>query len=104
MSVDLGNIDESTSCTIACTFIDENGAEVTPDSATYRIDTDTATSIVTTTAFDPPDILITSAQNALVANSGMSQIRRVTVHWLYGSSKEGWSDCTYTILPLKFAP
>jgi hypothetical protein len=99
----LGNINENTSCTIQCVFEDESGATFIPTSATYKINSDTAVIIVGVTTFTPPNISITAAQNALLGNKRNPQKRYLTVSWVYGT-KSGYSDCTYTILPLAFGP
>lgn len=101
--IDLGTVNELTSMTVACSFFNAAGSAITPVTSTYRVDTDNNSSIVATTSFTPPNINITSAQNAFYGSNHKTEKRIGTIHWTYGS-EEGWDYFTYTIQGLQFAP
>lgn len=86
----LDEINERTAFPLAVSFLDENSAPVTPTSATYRIDDEASkTAILGTAAFpslsDTVDLWITSDQNFIVRPRSKSEIRTVTVQYVYES-------------------
>ena len=86
----LFEISERTAFPLAVSFADENNDPVTPDSATYRID-DEASKIAILGATNFPtlstsvDLWITSDQNFIVKPRSKSEIRTVTVQYVYES-------------------
>lgn len=101
--VNIGPVNEKTSCVIPATFTDENGNAVTPTLAEYRIDDESGQNIVPLTAFTPPNIAVSATQNAMISTTKLEEIRTVTVHWTYGTGKEGWSSTEYTVQRVKYA-
>ena len=105
MSVDLGNLNEDSGCIITCTFTNITGGTATPLSTTYRLDNDTlGTNVVPDgTVFTPPTITITGVQNTLVGN--VANLMRLTVKWTDSASGLiNYTDCTYTLIPLRYVP
>jgi len=101
----LTEVNEQSSITITVSFTDEDGAPVTPDAATYRIDDkESRTEILDTTSFpslsSSVDLEITSAQNAIIRERNQSEIRRVTVEYDYGSGKHGTAEYRYRVINL----
>lgn len=100
----LAEFNERSTVTVTVTFTDESGAEVEPDSATYRIDDEAnRTNIQPATAISPlsesVDIVITSDQNFIIRSRSKFEIRTVTVEWDYGS-KHGTAQYRYKLLNL----
>ncbi len=99
----VGSVNEKTFYLITASFTDENGDAVVPTSAEYRIDDESGQSIVPLTAFTPPSINITADQNAMISTTKLEEIRTVTLHWTYGTGKEGWGSTEYTVKRVKYA-
>ena len=105
MSVDLGTINEYSGCIITCTFTTVTGGTATPTATSYRLDNDTdGTNIIPDgTAFTPPTITIPGTENQLTGN--VSKLFRLTVKWTdTATTLVNYSDCTYTVLPLRYVP
>ena len=86
----LFEVSERTAFPLAVSFIDEDSLPVTPTSATYRIDDEASrTAIVPVTSFPSlstsVDLWITSDQNFIVKSRNKSEIRTVTVQYVYES-------------------
>lgn len=103
MSEDVVN--EKTTSILTITFKDETGANVTPSSATYRIDDDASkTAIKATTSFSPSgpthDLTITSNENRIVGTEPYEH-RTVTIEFDYGTGpKHGTADYHYVVANL----
>lgn len=92
--------DQSTSV-LTASFFDEAGNPVTPTSGDYRIDDLASGSVIKgTTAISPTgvthDITISSAENKIVNEALLSEIRLVTVTWNY-SGKKATGEYRYRI-------
>jgi len=86
----LFEVSERTSFPLAVSFLDENNDPVVPTSATYRIDDEASrTAILGVTNFPTlstsVDLWITSEENFIVKPRSKSEIRTVTVQWMYES-------------------
>jgi len=86
----LFEVSERTAFPLAVSFVDENNDPVVPTSATYRIDDEASkTAILGVTSFPslatPVDLWITSDQNFIVKPRSKSEIRTVTVQYVYES-------------------
>jgi hypothetical protein len=84
------SVNERTEFPLAVAFFDENSEPVVPTSATYRIDDEASkTAIVPVTNFPSlstlVDLWITSDQNFIVKSRSKSEIRTVTVQYIYES-------------------
>lgn len=94
-------VNKKTSLTLSVTFYDEHGASVIPDSATYRIDDLTSSTVILEpTPLSPAasiEIQITSAQNAMVNSANPFEDRVVTVEFAYASSKRGTDEYRYEL-------
>ncbi|OHB77706.1 MAG: hypothetical protein A2Z25_20690 [Planctomycetes bacterium RBG_16_55_9] len=91
-------VNEKTSTIQPCTFTDELGAPVTPTSATYSIHDESGYEIVAPlTAFTPPDIIITATHNRILDSAKSAERRVITVHFTYGSGKEGSGEIMYIV-------
>lgn len=96
----MNEVREKNTCVLACTFRDENGNPVTPDSAAYRIDDikeSGDTPIVALTLFTPPDIEVDAADNRILDPARNTELRRVTITWTYGSGKAGADEFDYLV-------
>lgn len=104
----LVGFNERSSVTITVTFTDEDGVEVEPDSATYRLDDEAArVNIQPATAISPLsesiELVITSEQNAIIKPRSKFEIRTVTVEWDYTSDNgpaHGTAEYRYKLLNL----
>jgi hypothetical protein len=96
-----GPVNEGSSCTLSCTFYDENGNAVTPTEATYRLDDIKATgdtNITPETAFTPGDLEISADENRILDASKQNERRMVTIRWTYaGGAKKGASQEEYLL-------
>jgi hypothetical protein len=102
----LDECNERTSLTLTISFLDEDAAPVTPDSATYRIDNllPRPAAILAATAITPLDdsveLEITSDQNQILRDRNPYEVRVVTVEFDYGSDKHGTAEYRYKVLNL----
>ncbi len=104
----LAEFTERSTVTIAVTFTDEDGAPVTPDSATYRIDDEAnRTNIQPATAISPlstsVDLKVTSDQNFIIRPRSKFEIRTLTVEFDYTSDSgpaHGTAQYKYKLLNL----
>lgn len=103
----LFEINERTSLTLTVSFFDEDGVAVTPDSATYRIDSlqgTRGTVVLAATAISPlsttADLEITSDQNQIIRQRNAFEIKVVTVEFNYGVGKHGTAEYRYKVLNL----
>jgi hypothetical protein len=101
----LDQYNERSSVTITVTFTDEDGASVTPDTATYRIDDEASrTNIQPSTAIGSLsasiDLEITSEQNAIIRPRKPFEIRTVTIEFDYDSGKHGTAQYKYKLVNL----
>lgn len=96
-------------CTVFITvsFFDEDGTPVTPDSATYRIDSLQGlrgTVVLPATAISPlsttTDLEITPDQNQIIRQRNAYEIKVVTVEFEYGSDRRGTSEYRYKVINL----
>lgn len=94
-------VNEKSNMALAVSFFDDTGAAVTPDSATYRIDDLTSSTVIlASTALTPATVVtiqITSAQNAMVSTANQSEERVVTVEFVYATSKRGTNEYRYEV-------
>lgn len=108
MSEECSNeITERTTLVLTVSFFDEDGVAVTPDSATYRIDSlqgTRGTAVLAATAITPlsttADIEITSDQNQIIRQRNPYEIKVVTIEFEYGSGKRGTAEYRYRVLNL----
>jgi hypothetical protein len=102
----LDSFSERSTVVITVAFTDDDGAPVTPDSATYRIDDRASrTSILPVTAIgslaSSVDLTITSEQNAIIRSRKEYEIRTITVEFDYnGSTKHGTAQYEYKLVNL----
>lgn len=103
----LPEYNERTSLTLTVSFFDEDSVAVTPDSATYRIDSlqgTRGTPVLPATAITPlsttADIEITSDQNQIIRQRNQFEIKVVTIEFDYGSGKRGTAEYRYKVLNL----
>ena len=91
-------VNERTSSVQPCTFKDENGNTITPDTATYQIDDASGTNITPAgTAFTPPNINISAADNRILDSTKSGERRKITVRYTYGSGKAGADEHEYMV-------
>jgi hypothetical protein len=100
-------LNERSTLILTVSFFDEDGVPVTPDAATYRIDSvngNRGTNILSATAISPldttADIEITSEQNNILRNREAFEIRVVTIGFDYGSGKHGTAEYRYRVMNL----
>lgn len=103
----LFEINERTSLILTVSFFDEDEVAVTPDSATYRIDSlqgTRGTAVLAATTISPlsttADLEITSDQNQIIRQRNAYEIKVVTVEFDYGSGKHGTAEYRYKVLNL----
>ena len=101
----LDEFNERSSVTVTVTFTDEDGAPVTPSSATWRIDDEASkTNILPATSISPlatsVELEITDEQNAIIKSRKDFEIRTVTVEFDYGADKHGTAEYKYKLLNL----
>ncbi len=102
----LFEVNERTSLTLTVSFFDEDGIAVTPDAATYRLDSVTrpVTAIVPATSFpslaSAVDLEITSEQNRIYKQRNSFEERIVTVEFDYASGKHGTNQFRYKVINL----
>ena len=102
----MDSINDKTSYFVTVYFWDENGQAVTPNSGTYRLDSDNGIEIIASTPFTPSTtnytISIPYTSNYILDNSKTFEIRKLTVIWLYnGSTSQGTYEWQYIINNLK---
>jgi hypothetical protein len=95
-------VNERTSCTITVSWLDEDAAPVTPQSATYRLDDVTSgTVLVAATAIGSlsttNDIAITKDSNKILSEAHPFETRRLTVEFTYATSKHGTEEYLYRV-------
>lgn len=103
----LDTINERTTLVLTVSFFDENEVAVTPDSATYRIDSmqgNRGTAVLAATAISPlsttADLEITSNQNQIIRQRNPFEIKVVTVEFTYDTDKHGTAEYRYKVLNL----
>lgn len=103
----LFEINERTTLVLTTSFFDEDGVAVTPDSATYRIDSlqgTRGTPVLPATAISPlgttADLEITPEQNQIIRQRNPYEIKVVTVEFVYDTDKRGTSEYRYKVLNL----
>jgi hypothetical protein len=101
----LDSFNERSSVTVTVSFADEDGAGVTPTSATYRIDDKASrTNILPATGIgslsSSVDIEVTSEQNRIIRSRKPYEIRTVTVEFDYGGGKHGTGEYEYKLVNL----
>ncbi|HSW37859.1 MAG TPA: hypothetical protein VLL97_00030 [Acidobacteriota bacterium] len=96
-------INEKSTLVVALSFKDEDGADVVPVSAHYRLD-DVASgvSIVARTALTSlaatMDLVVTAAQNAIKNGALATERKRLTVEFTYGiDTKAAVADYVYAV-------
>jgi hypothetical protein len=95
-------VNEKCTAIITAAFVDENGDDVTPDSGTYEIhDVATGTEILAATALPSLaasiDITVTAAQNALTNTNKRFEKHRMTVKYVYSTTKAGTAEFDWLI-------
>lgn len=88
---------EKNTSLLPISFYDEDGAPVTPTSATYQIDDESGAVITAETAFTPGDLLISANENRIVTGTKQSERRKVTIKWTYGTGKSGAEEYEYIV-------
>lgn len=103
----LDSYNERTSITLTVAFFDETDTPVTPDTATYRIDSvngNRGTAVVPTTSIGSlsttVDLEITSDQNQIIKQRLPYEVKVVTIEFSYGSGKHGTAEYRYKVLNL----
>jgi hypothetical protein len=102
----LSSFNERSTVVLTVAFTDDDGAAVTPDSATYRIDDRASrTAILAATVIGSlstsVDLTITSEQNAIVKPRKAFEVRTVTIEFDYdGSTKHGTAQYEYKLVNL----
>ncbi len=101
-------VNEGSSHFVTVTCLDENGAAVTPDRVTVRVDALGAAAPVRATAEVSPaasfELHVTPAENALVVAGVDREERVVTVVVEYGTGKAVTGEYRYTLRALRFVP
>lgn len=104
--IKLGSVNEKTTFSIVIDFADEEGQPVTPLGGTYRIDTETGTSVRVSTPFTPTSythrIALTVADNTLVDSALKIEKHIITITWQYGVDKQGTEEMSYMIKNLSY--
>lgn len=104
------DVNELTSAKITASFSDEDGDPVIPSKVYYKItDVASGTVVVAKTEVTGPlsadqEILITSAQNAILVATNKFELRLVTVQFEYGESRVGTGDYQYRLKNLSGVP
>ncbi len=97
-------INEQTTLFLTISFFDQDNLPVVPDSATYRIDDVlSGTVILADTALtlaSVVEVIITQAQNAIIASVNPVETRIVTVEYNYGGSYHGTDEYRYYVKSL----
>jgi hypothetical protein len=102
----LDSFNERSTVVITVAFTDDDGAPVTPDAATYRIDDRASrTTILPATAIgslaSSVDLTITSEQNAIIRPRNRFEIRTITVEFDYdGNTRHGTAQYEYRLMNL----
>lgn len=102
----LDSFNERSTVVLTVAFTDDDGAAVTPDAASYRVDDRASrTAVLAATAIGSLstsiDLTITSEQNAIVRPRKAFEIRTVTVEFDYDSSaKHGTAQYEYKLVNL----
>lgn len=103
----LFEINERTTLILTVSFFDEDEVAVTPDSATYRIDSlqgNRGTAVLAATAISPlsttATLEITSNQNQIIRQRNPFEIKVVTVEFTYDTDKHGTAEYRYKVLNL----
>lgn len=103
----LNEVNERTSLTLTVSFFDEDEVAVTPDSATYRIDSlqgSRGTSVLPATTIGSlsttATLEVTSDQNQIIRQRNPYEIKVVTVEFDYDSGKRGTAEYRYKVLNL----
>jgi hypothetical protein len=101
----LDSFTERSTVVLTVAFTDDDGAAVTPDAATYRIDDRASrTSILPASSIgslaSSIDLTITSEQNAIVRPRKAFEIRTITVEFDYDSGKHGTAQYEYKLVNL----
>lgn len=103
----LFEVNERTTLILTVSYFDDGDTPVTPDSATYRIDSlqgSRGTAVLAATAIGSlstaNDIEITSDQNQIIRQRNAYEIKVVTVEFEYGSDRRGTSEYRYKVINL----
>lgn len=103
----LDSVNERTTLVLTVSFFDEDEVAVTPDLATYRIDSlqgNRGTAVLAATAISPlsttADLEITSNQNQIIRQRNAYEIKVVTVEFDYDTDKHGTAEYRYKVLNL----
>ncbi|GAB4389041.1 MAG: hypothetical protein Kow0025_12000 [Thermodesulfovibrionales bacterium] len=98
-------VNERSSWFVTASFLDEEGAPVTPSAGSYRIDAlnpdGTFTEVRADTPFVPSshahDIEIAAEENAVSDQGREAETRVVTVTFAYGMGKQGTAEYRYLV-------
>lgn len=101
----LDSFNERSTVVLTVAFLDDDGAAVTPDAATYRIDDEAnRASVQSATTISPlddtVDLEITGDQNYIIKPRSKSEIRTVTIEFDYDSGKHGTAEYRYKLVNL----
>lgn len=103
----LDEVNERTTLVLTVSFFDEDEVAVTPDTATYRLDSlqgTRGTAVLAATSISPlsttADLEITSDQNQIIRQRNTYEIKVVTVEFTYDSGKRGTAEYRYKVLNL----
>jgi len=96
-------VNEKSTALLTLSFFDESELAVSPSAVTYRIDdAASGTAILALTTLTGPfsttkDIVITSAQNAIINNTHSFEMRIVTVEFDYSGGKHATGEYKYMV-------
>ena len=98
-------VNEGSYFRVTASFVDEDGAAVTPDFANYRIDDqDSGNEIKETTASSPTgstyEIEIPGEENIILNPPAEIETRVVTVSFVYDTYKVGTAEYRYRVFKL----
>jgi hypothetical protein len=98
---------EKTTRIVEVSFFDEDHLPCVPSAGTYRLDTARGVSIKAQTNLPSlasvVPIVVTAAENAILATGAASEVHKMTVEFDYGSApvKHGTAEYVFTIIGLQ---
>jgi hypothetical protein len=100
-------VNEKSTYVVKCSFKDENGLEVIPDSLVYRLDDEaTGEELVEDTTAVPTDVFynvtIPSSANAILNDDRKFEIKVLTAQFTFQTTKVGTAEYRYKLLNLKY--
>lgn len=94
-------VNEKQSATLTVEFRDQDGAVVSPSSASYRIDDQSGGIVRETTTLAGSEILLDGDDTAIINPLKSIETRIVTVSYQYGSGKSGTGEYRYQVKNLR---